>query len=236
MDQVVQSPVDQLESLNQKIELLAAQVQYLTEQAQAAERQRQERAELLRDMMPIVNDGYRLAVEQLEEIQQYVDLADLLRLAKRLARNGRNIETMLDQLESVMDLLATAGPITDQAFGKAVDILAQMERKGYFVFARGGLQIADNIVSSFGEEDVRALGENIVLILNVVKEMTQPEIMNFVRNTVEAVDREKNKPVETSLIALLRQMQDPNVRRGLALSMRIMRNIGAQTSAPKPVA
>ena len=27
------------------------------------------------------------------------------------------------------------------------------------------------------------LGDNVVLILNTVKDMTQPEIMNFVRNT-----------------------------------------------------
>ena len=78
--------------LNQKLDLLTAQVQYLTEQAQIAERQRQERAELMRDLTPIANDAFRLTTEQLEEIQEYVDLDDLLRLLKRLLRNGRNLE------------------------------------------------------------------------------------------------------------------------------------------------
>ena len=55
--------------LNQKIDLLTTQVQFLTEQAQRAERERQERAELMRDVMPIVNDAFRLTVEQLEEVQ-----------------------------------------------------------------------------------------------------------------------------------------------------------------------
>ena len=215
--------------LNRKIDLLSAQVQFLTEQAQAAERQRAERAELMRDLTPIVNDAYRLTVEQLEEVEQYVDLNDLLRLLKRLLRNWRNFDNLLDQIESALYLVETVGPLSDEAFGKAVDTLEQMERKGYFLFARGGMQIVDNIVTSFGEEDVRLLGDNVVLILRTIKEMTQPEVMNFVRNTVEIIDREKDQPVQTSLVALWRQLQDPNVRRGLAISMRVLRTIGVQT-------
>lgn len=216
--------------LNQKLDLLTAQVQFLTEQAQAAERGRQERAELMRDLMPIANDAFRLATEQLEEVQEYVELGDLLRLFKRLLRNGRNIEAMLDQLESLMDLVQTIGPLTDSAFGKAVDLLTEVEQKGYFAFAQGGLKIADNIVSSFTPKDVEALGDNVVLILNVVKDMTQPQIMNFVRNTVVAAEQEISKPADTSLLTLLRQMGDPAVRRGLAQTLRVLRVVGSQSA------
>ena len=95
----------------------------------------------MHDVMPIVNDAFRLTVEQLEEVQEYVDLGDLLRLLKRLLRNGRNIDKMLDQLESMMDLVQTVGPLTDSAFEKATDLLQTAEDKGYFGFARGGMQI-----------------------------------------------------------------------------------------------
>jgi uncharacterized protein YjgD (DUF1641 family) len=214
--------------LNQKIDLLTTQIQFLTEQAQRAERERQERAELMHDLMPIVNDAFRMTTEQLEEVQEYVDLGDLLRLLKRLLRNGRNIDKMLDQLESLMDLVQTVGPLTDQAFEKAVDVMQQAEHKGYFAFARGGMQIADNVVTSFSEDDVKALGDNVVLILNVVKDMTQPQIMSFVRSTVSEAERELEKPVDTSLLALLRQMNNPAVRRGLAQTMRVLRVVGSQ--------
>lgn len=219
--------------LNQKIDLLTAQVQFLADQAQVAERERQERAELMRDVMPIVNDVYRLSVEQLEEVQEYVDLADLLRLLKRLLRNGPAFEKLLDQLESVVDLVQTLGPLSDQAFGKAVDVLQTAEQRGYFTLARGGMQIADNVVTSFSEEDVRKLGDNVVLILNTVKDMTQPEIMGLVRAIVAQSEVEVSKPVNTSLPALLGQMRDPNVRRGLALTMRILSVVGAQGNGKK---
>lgn len=223
----------QLADLTQKIETLTAQVQYLTEQAQIIERERQSRAELMRDLVPVANDAFHLAVEQLEEVQENVSLNDLLRLFKRLLRNGRNIEKMLDQLESILDLIETMGPLSDEAFAKIVDTLATMEHKGYFAFARGGLQIADNIVTSFSEDDVRKLGDNIVLILNVVKNMTQPEIMTFINNTLMIATREVEKPVDDSLLALFKQMRDPAVRRGLALTMRVLSVVGAQAAETK---
>jgi uncharacterized protein YjgD (DUF1641 family) len=217
-----------LAELNQKLDALTAQVAYLTEQAMADQRQRQDRAELMRDLTPIANEAFRLTVEQLEEVQEYIDLGDLLQLLKRLLRNGRNLDKMLDQLESLMDLTDTVGPLADDAFGKAVDTLAEMEHKGYFAFAEGGLHVIDNVVTSFTADDVQRLGDNIVLILNTVKDMTQPEIMSFVRNTLLTAEREVEKPVDISTLGLLRQMRDPAVRRGLALSMRVLRVIGAQ--------
>lgn len=230
MDQTVVLDVagPSLAELNEKLDLLTTQVQFLTEQAQLAERQRQERAELTGDLMRVGNEAFALAVEQFEEVQEYVDLADLLRLLKRLLRNGPAFEKLLDQLESVMDLVATVGPMGDEAFSKAVDVLQQAEHKGYFAFARGGMKIADNVVTSFTPQDVEKLGDNVVLMLNTVKDMTQPEILGLVRTIVAQSEVEVAKPVNTSLPALIGQMRDPNVRRGLALTMRMLSVVGAQ--------
>ncbi len=220
----------QLAELNQKLDALTAQVAYLTEQAQIAERARQERAELMETMMPIAKDAMRLATRELEEVQEYIEPADLIRLLKKVASHRPQIEMLLDQIDSVTDLMDTAGPITKEGMSWVTAFLAELERKGYFAFARGGLRIADNVVTSFTEEDVNRLGDNIVLILNTIKDMTQPEIMTFVHNTFLKAEREVEKPVETSLIALLRQMQDPAVRRGLALTLRVLRVIGEQAA------
>jgi len=217
-----------LVDLNRKLDSLAQQVAYLTAQAQQAERARQAREELTRDLMPVANDVFRLATEQLAETQEYVDLNDLLRLFKRLLRNTPMLERMLDQLESASELFDTMMPLSDQAFEKAVGTLQTLEQKGYFTFAQGGMQIADNIVTSFTAADVKKLGDNIVLILNVVKGMTQPEIMQFVHNTLLIAEKEVEKPVDTSIRALFQQLRDPNVRRGLALTMRVLRVVGAQ--------
>lgn len=184
-------------SLNEKIDALTAQVAYLTEQAQRAEQSRQEREELMRDLTPIANEAFRLTVQQLEEIQEYIDLRDLLRLFKRLLRNGRNLEKMLDQLESTLDLVETITPISDEIFCKVVNTLEGLERKGYFAVAQSGVQIADKVVTT----------------------LTQP-----------------TQPLDTSLLALVRQMNDPSVRRGLALMLRILSVVGAQVDGNGRVA
>jgi uncharacterized protein YjgD (DUF1641 family) len=219
-----------LNALHEKVDLLTAQVQVLADQAQAAARRQAEREELMQDVIPIADQALELVTEQLEEVQEYINLCDLVRLGKRLLRSGRNLDNMLDRLESLMDLAQTVGPLTDSAFQKAADALQSAEQKGYFGFARGGVKVVDNVVESFGEEDVKLLGENVVLILNVIKGMTQPQILGLVQNIIDASEKELKQPVDTSYRSLLGQMRDPDVRRGLVLTMRVLRVIGAQAS------
>ncbi len=221
-----------LEELNQKIDLLTTQVAYLSEQARIAERQRLERAELVRDLTPIADQAFTLAVEQLEEVQEYVDLADILRLLKRLLRNGRNIEKILDQLESLADLLNTVGPLADDAFGKAVDLMTVLEAKGYFGFARGGTKVIDGLVTSFSEQELVQLGETLPRAMSLVKEMAQLGVIDFAERTIVDAKTELAKPVDVSYLGLIRQLRNPQVRRGLALTLSLLQVAGAQAAPP----
>ena len=169
-----------------------------------------------------------LATGEIEDVQEYLHPEDLIRLVKKLVRHGPQLEMLLDQLDSLTDLLEVAGPITKEGVDKATQLMGDLESKGYFGFARGGMRIADNVVTSFTEEDVNRLGDNVVLILNTVKDMTQPQIIQFVRNTLLVAEEEVAKPVDISTFGLLRQMQDPAVRRGLALTLRVLHVVGAQ--------
>ncbi len=223
MEQIVNTDPALLE-LNQKLDKLAIQVEFLTEEAHRQKRRQQEWDELKDDLMPVGNEIFRLSVEQLEEVQHHVQMEDLLRLFKRVLRNTRNLEMMLDQLESVSELLQDASSLSNDAFMTLLLQLNEMERKGYFVFLQGGLDMVDRIVTSFSQEDVAQLSDNIVLILQTVKEMTQPEIMNMLSNTALIVQDEE--PVDTSLLSIIRQMNDPAVRKGLAKSLHVLKSVG----------
>ena len=216
-----------LAELNQKIDLLTAQVQFLTEEAGIAQRQRQDRAELMHDAMPIVNEVYRLSVDQLEEVEQYIDLGDLLRIMKRLLRNGRNLELLLDQLESVLDLVKTVGPLSDSAFSRLVDLLQEAETHGYFAFGRGAAQVVESVVASTSEQELKSLAANVGPLLSLVRQAARPEVLQLAQNTVAALEQSGSAESGTSLRALARQMGDPDVRRGLALTLRILGALGA---------
>ena len=87
----------------------------------------------------------------------------------------------------------------------------------------------------FGPEDVEALGDNIVLILNTVKEMTQPEVMTMLRRTAisaQSIDSSLAEP--PSLLALAREMREPEVRRGLGRTLSVLRTVGAEQTVTAP--
>ena len=91
--------------MTEKLDALTTQVQGLAEFADDQRRRQREWDDLKMDLTPVVNDLYLVAVEQLNEIEPHVQLEDLLYLLKRLARNTQNIERLLDQAESLSDLM-----------------------------------------------------------------------------------------------------------------------------------
>jgi uncharacterized protein YjgD (DUF1641 family) len=125
--------------------------------------------------------------------------------------------------------MSDLGPIGRDAFARAVELMDRLERLGYFGFARAGLGVVDRVVTNFTEEDVEQLGDNVVLILETVKEMTQPEIMAVLYRMIEAIQRQQARmalePEEPpSVWQLLKRMRDPEVRRGLG---RALHTLGA---------
>ena len=109
--------------------------------------------------------------------------------------------------------------------------LASLDERGYFDIGRSGLGVIDRVVTSFTEEDVEALGDNIVLILQTVREMTQPEVMQMLQRTFTTVQNEELvEPTEPpGTLALLREMRQPEVRRGLSKALHMLRSLGEES-------
>lgn len=210
--------------LSAKLDRLSAQVEFLTEEALAQRERRQERRELTDDLVPVAREAYLYAVDQLAQVEQYATIDDVTHLVKKLIRNTKNLEDMLDRLESLQQLVDEVTPLTQDASIALMEALADLERRGYFGFIRSGAKVIDNVVANFTEADVEALGDNVVLILQAIREMTQPEIMTMVRNTAQTV-RTVEIPEKLSWRQLIRQMRDPAVKKGLARFMLTMRSV-----------
>jgi uncharacterized protein YjgD (DUF1641 family) len=212
-----------LAAVEEKLDLLVDRLRYVTEQLEDMEIRRRRWDELRHDMAPIATEIYQLAAHELDEIKDFATPEDLLRLAKHLARNVRNLEALLGQLESLADLARDAAPLTRQVVLGAMESLDGFERRGYFAFARSGMEVLDQVVTSFSEDDIRQLGENIVLILNTVKEMTQPEVMQLLQRTAHSVREAEAE--EIGLFRFMWRMRDPQVRRGLSKVLVALRSM-----------
>jgi len=195
----------------------------------AEQRRRQEELdELKRDLIPIGNHMVKIAIDELAEISYDFRLEDLTFLLKRLLRDTHLLLKALDQLESLMGLSEELNRLMKPMFNTIVEELDRLEREGYFAFAREGWRIVERIVTEFSEEDVRALADNIVFILNTVRNMTQPEIMALANQAVDAIREEPPADEGVSLFSLLREMSDPKVRKGMARLLNLLKVLADQ--------
>ena len=131
---------------------------------------------------------------------------------------------------SVSELLGDVGEISGEVFETAIVRLDDLRRRGYFEFSAGVLEVLDRIVTSFDRDDLAALGDNVVLILETVKEMTQPEVMRMLQRTARIM-REDEEPEKLSLFRLLREMRDPEVKLGLHRMLTVLRGLASPDAA-----
>ncbi len=233
MDHRIQELAQRIEHLeanrNQSnFDELEGKLDQLLAHMQDQQRRQQERDELRDDLLPIANQVIKLSIDELSEIGSDFQLEDVLFLAKRLLRDTHLLGELLQRIESAADLIDESKGIGQQIFHETIMRLDELERKGYFAFANGGVKILDRIVSEFTEDDVNALGENIVTILKTVKNLTQPEIMSLTNNAASAL-RETAITVETpSAWALVRELSDPQVRKGMARLVGLVRSFAEE--------
>lgn len=209
--------------------LLHQKIDYLTEQVELQRKKQNEFDELKADLIPIGNQLIKLTIDELAEIGQEFQVEDLLFLLKRLLRNTHTLLSLMDKMESALGMLDEANLLGKQVFSRGVTELDRLERAGYFTFAQEGWKIVERIVGEFDSEDVRALGDNIVTILNTVRSMTQPEIMALANRSIEALHEQDSNGHPPSTLNLLRQLNDPQVRMGLSRTLKIVKALSGDS-------
>jgi uncharacterized protein YjgD (DUF1641 family) len=220
------------DALAARLDAIEAKLDRITDFIEAERRHRRDMQELKDDLAMIGKDLFQAAVVELDEVAGHFDTNDLLRLVKKLLRNTRHLNRMLDQMSSTADLFEDLKPLGKQIFQELLETLDELDRKGYFTFFREMAGVLDTVVTSYTAEDVRALRENIVLMLNTVKSMTQPDMLHSMNNAA-GFFRKMDVAVEqdVSLTKLLRQFGDPDVRRGIYFLLQFAKNMAVPNNA-----
>ena len=163
--------------------------------------------ELRDDMIPIANHMIKLTIDELAEIGTEFKVEDLLFLVKRLLRNTNLLIKMVDQLEGLMGLTAEVDLLGKQVFNQVVEQLDELEQKGYFQLASEGMALTDRVVQEIQPEDVQAFGDTLVTALQAAKQPAPEKA--------------------PSMLSLLGQMNDPQLRIGLARMLNVVKAISA---------
>ena len=231
---VTDVPVDRLDALETKLDLLADQMAVLTADAVHRRRQREMFDDLTGDLAKVSEGVMETATRELESLFETVDFADSVRLLRRLVEVAPTLERALVGLTAAADLVDEAAPLGTDVMTMVTERLDAADRKGYFGFATAAVGVADRVVTNFDERDVEQLGDNVVAMLDALREVTQPEMLAFLGRMIGAVKAEQlaveAEPSEPpSLWALARQVTDPDVRRGMARALHTLRAVSSET-------
>jgi len=152
-------------------------------------------------------------------------------------------ETAQRRRRDAMDELMTdAMPIISHGVELAIALAGEFEERGYIEFATAGIGVVDRIVTNFTPEEVEALGDNVVHMVGIVKDLTQPEMLAVADRLLDVVQRQTRaaelEPEKApGLIALAGKMRDPEIRLGLARALNTFKAVSAsETSVAHDIA
>ena len=212
---------NQIDEINYKLNIILEEIELQREHRRMME-------DLKDDLYRVGKDLYETAIVELEEFHDHLNTGDILHLGKKLLRNVNTLNKAFDQMESFRDFARDVSPLVHESILDLMKKLDEFDRKGYFQFAKELQKAADNVVTSFTAEDVKNLGDNIVTILNTIKNLTQPDMLQAINNAVSVYKNIDVKVDEkVSFFSLLKEMNSPEVRRGLAVGLKFLKNLAA---------
>jgi len=212
----------QIDDINRKLDIIL-------EEVFAQKQSRETISDLADDLSLVGKDVFKNTVIELDKAGVELDSDALKGTGIRLIRNIDNINEFLDTLESINDFLKDASPIARQVGLDAIQKMNELDKKGYIEFFKELSKVLENVVSHFSVEDVRDLSENVVTILETVKEMTQPDMLSAMDNAVNVFKNLDTKDIpEYSLWKAMKEMRSPEMKKGLGFIITFLKNLAKE--------
>jgi len=182
--------------------------------------------DLMDDVNIISKDAFRSTVEELEKQGVELNWDDIKFLAFKLLKNIGKFTFVLDTFESIYDLMQDMGPVAREVIIDMIRKMHELEQKGYFDFFSALFSIMDNIIAHYTREDVEMLADNIVIIMDTMKNMTQPEMLQALNNAVNIYQKldVENIP-EYTIWKAMKEMRTPELKKGIGFMITFLKNL-----------
>ena len=137
-----------------------------------------------------------------------------------MSSRQRRIDELVDELIPIGREAMRVGGLKLQA----------LDERGWTALATALARGLDSVVGAYGPEDFEALADNLVAMTDVVRGLTQPEVLAIADEAAQALqDAGSVKPV--SLIGAFRAGQEDEVQKGIAVLLQVVRQVGRITSS-----
>jgi len=213
---------EQINEINRKLDLVLEEVMAQRETRQSLE-------DLTADLTIVGNDVFKSTVTELETAGVELDGEAVKQFMLKIIRNIDTLNEMFEMMESMSDLIKDITPVLHQIGLDGIKIMHEYEQKGYFDFLRESTKIIDNIITHFTLEDVGALADNVVSILETVKSLTQPEMLKAMNSGLVVYKSIDVRGVpEYSLFKAAMAMNSKEMRRALGFMITFLKNIARE--------
>ena len=133
-----------------------------------------------------------MATRELETLSETADLADTVRLLRRLVEVAPTLERALVGFERRDVPRRRRGAPRLRRDGGVDRPPRRARAQGLLPLSAGAaVGVADRVVTSFDESDVEQLGDNVVAMLEALRDVTQPEMLAFLTRMIDAVQAEQ---------------------------------------------
>jgi uncharacterized protein YjgD (DUF1641 family) len=220
-------------------EQLMARLAGIEEQLRMLVKSQESAAELRKDLTPLIGSTFRIMMQELGEVEFGFQLEDFFALLKRGLRSVKNITYALEQLENVIELWKAMEPLMKSSVPNLIKYLDNLERQGVFRTYKAMLEVRAKVASHYGPDEIAAMGEGFVLILSLLKKLSQPE-------TVQFINRLFDLPLEAHLeeaqplgpLGALAALGHAETRQGIGVMLQLTKALGKlkfdQSQAPLP--
>ena len=159
---------------------------------------------------------------------------DVQRLEAKVDQLTELVGQLVERNQRQSELIDEAMPIAKEMMDWATVKLDGAEKAGLFALGREGLGVLEAIVEAYEPEDLRALSQSVVTLLEGVRSVTQPEVMALLAEAGEAIQHgDELEPVTP--LEVLKAGRDPEVQRGLAVMVEVLRQVGRATKTMHPL-
>ena len=214
----------QLAEVNRKLDMVMEELHY-------QRMKRIEAEDLISDLSHVGKDLFTTTVLKLDNAGVQLDYEKLSGFGLKLLRNLDTLNRMVELMESADDLMKDLSPILHQVGLDTIHKLHEFEAKGYFTFIKELSLVMDKVVEHFKEEDIRALSDNIITILETVKSLTQPDMLNAVNNAVSIYKNMDMKNIpQYSIWKVIRELNTPEMKKGLGFMITFLKNLSSENT------
>ena len=217
---------DRIAELDRKLDFIVDEIAHLKQVRNSAE-------DLVADLTLVSKDAMADAVEALGSAA--LRPHEIVQLVKTALLDASLLTSALRQLESAADFVADAQPIARDLFRQAVAGCQIVQEKGYFDAGRAGLRIGDALIQSHSAEDLKQVEASVPHLIGFLRELTRPEVIQALEAIIHGFGRvQATMNVDKSVFAIVRDLNSPEARRGIAIIVEFLKVVGARSPAAVP--